>query len=297
MLITSAALNGLRTGFRTNFRGGLEQAPSQYLRVATVVPSTAASETYGWLGKIPNMREWLGDRLVQNLSEYDYLIRNRSFETTIGVNRDHIRDDNIGQYAPLMTELGMSVSAFPDQLVWPLLKAGFTTPCFDKQYYFDIDHPVLDENGVMQSVANTDGGSGTPWFLLCTKRAIKPLIYQEREKFEFVAKDDPNDDNVFWKKEFIYGVDGRCNVGFGFWQFAWGSRQTLNPANYEIARVAIQSFKADYGRPLGLTPDLLVVPPSLGGAARSLLTSALINGGETNKWAGTAEVMEVPWLA
>ena len=42
---------------------------------------------------------------------------------------------------------------------------------------------------------------------------------------------------------------------------------------------------------------LLVVPPSLEGAARGIVASALVNGGETNKWANTAEPMVVPWLA
>ena len=33
----------------------------------------------------------------------------------------------------------------------------------------------------------------------------------------------PGDDNVFFKKEFIYGVDARCNAGYGLWQLAFGS--------------------------------------------------------------------------
>ncbi len=298
MKITSGSLDSLRVGFKTNFQRGLGQAAPMWSRVATKVQSSTRSEKYGWLGKMPNIREWFGDRVVQNLSEFDYEIKNRSFELTIGVDRDDIEDDTLGTYGPLFEEMGMSTAAFPEQLVWPLLSAGFTTPCYDGQFFFDTDHPVIGADGTtVGSVANTDGGSGTPWFLLCSKRALKPIIFQERKPFEFVSMDDPKDPNVFRKKEYQYGVDGRANVGFGFWQFAWGSKQTLNAANYEAARVAISSFKGDYGRPLGLVPDLLVVPPSLEGAAKSILSSQLINGGESNKWAGTAEPLVVPWLA
>lgn len=297
MKITSAGLDALRVGFKTNFQGGLQQAASQYQRVATVVPSGAKSERYGWLNKLPAIREWIGDRVVQNLSESEYEIKNRSWEQTIGVDRDDIEDDTLGTYAPLFTELGMQIGNFPDTLVWPLLKSGFATKCYDGQYYFDTDHPVLNEDGSVGSVANTDGGAGTPWFLLCTKRALKPVIYQERKPFQFVAMDNPADPDVFMKKEFKYGVDGRANVGFGFWQFAWGSKQTLDATHYAAARAAITGMKGDGGRPLGLVPDLLVVPPSLEGAGRTLLQSQLVNGGESNPWANSAELLMVPWLA
>ena len=191
----------------------------------------------------------------------------------------------------------MSTGAHPSRLVWGFLKAGFATLCYDGQYFFDIDHPVIDENGVMQSVANTDGGAGTPWFLINDSRALKPILWQVRKDWQFVAKDKVDDDNVFSKKEFVYGSDSRMNVGFGFWQFAWGSRQALNAANYGAARAALSSMKGDYGRPLGIMPKLLVVPPALESAALKIINNELSAGGETNEWKGTAEVLVVPWLA
>ncbi|MBN8190503.1 Mu-like prophage major head subunit gpT family protein, partial [Salipiger thiooxidans] len=93
------------------------------------------------------------------------------------------------------------------------------------------------------------------------------------------------------------GADARFNSGFGFWQMAWGSKQTLNAANYATARAALSGMKGDYGRPLGLMPNLLVVPPSLESAGRKLLNSELGTGGETNEWKGTAQLLIVPWLA
>ena len=96
------------------------------------------------------------------------------------------------------------------------LSAGFSTNCYDGQPFFDIDHPVLDKNENEISVANTDGGSGTPWFLLDASRAIKPIILQKRKDFQFVAKDKLTDGNVFDNNEFVYGADARGNVGYGF---------------------------------------------------------------------------------
>lgn len=297
MLVNAANLDSLRVGFSTAFQSGLGQAQSMHDRVATMVRSTQMEQSYGWLGKIPNVREWIGPRAVQNLMQHDYAIKEKPWELTIGVDRDHIETDNLGIYTPLFTEMGMSSEAFRQQLVFDLLKAGFSTNCYDGQFFFDTDHPVLDDDGNEISVANTDGGSGTPWFLIDTNRALKPIILQERKNFEFVAKDQLTDDNVFNNKEFVYGTDARMNVGFGFWQFAWGSKQTLDASAYAAARAALTGMKGDYGRPLGLMPNLLVVPPSLESAGRRILNSEYGTGGVTNEWKGTAELLVVPWLA
>lgn len=61
------------------------------------------------------------------------------------------------------------------------------------------------------------------WFLLCTKKAVKPFVFQDRRKARLIAKNKDSDDNVFLDKEYIYGVDMRCNAGYGLWHLAFGS--------------------------------------------------------------------------
>jgi phage major head subunit gpT-like protein len=299
MIITSAALSALRTGFSTAFKKGLGQTSSQYALVSTTITSSTKEQRYGWLGKIPNVREWIGARVVQNLSESDYSIREKKWELTIGVDRDDIETDNLGIYGPLFEDMGQSTGAKWDQLVFGLLKAGFTTACYDGQYFFDTDHPVLDEDGKVISVANTDAipGDGPAWFLLDVSRPLKPMILQKRKDFNFVAKDKDTDDNVFGLNEYVYGADARANVGFGFWQFAYGSKGPLTPETYAAARAALSGMKGDYGRPLGIRPGLLVVPPQLESAGLKIVNSELGDGGKTNEWKGTAKVEVVPWLA
>lgn len=297
MIINQNTLSALQVGFKTSFQRGLGQAASEYTKISTVVPSGAKSETYGWLGKVPNMREWIGERVINGIGQHGYTIVNKDYEATIGVNRNDIEDDNLGVYAPLFEEMGMAAAAHPDQLVWPLLAAGFATNCYDGQYFFDTDHPVLDASGAVTSVANTDGGSGTAWYLIDARRPLKPIIFQQRKAPQFVRKDSPDDDNVFMRKEFLYGTDARHNVGYGFWQFAWGSKQTLDATHYATARAAMMGMKGDYGRPLGLMPNFLVVPPALEQKARELIGVPYLAGGATNPWYNTAEVLVTPWLA
>jgi phage major head subunit gpT-like protein len=300
MIINTANLDALRVGFSALFQQGLGQAPSQWQRVATSVPSAARANTYGWLGDVPGFRKWIGPRTVNSLNTYSYSIANEDYEDTIAVDRNAIDDDagsGLGVYAPRFVAMGRAAGAIKDQLVFAALKSGFAAPCYDGQYFFDTDHPVLDANGVAQSVANTDGGAGTPWFLIDSKMPVAPIILQIRKEAEFVSLDRPTDANVFMNRELLYGVDARYAAGYGFWQWTWGSKQPLDAAHYATARAALAGMKGDHGRPIGVMPDLLVVPPALESAGRKLLNAEYGAGGETNEWKGTAELLVAPWLA
>ncbi len=58
---------------------------------------------------------------------------------------------------------------------------------------------------------------GTTWYLADTSNAIKGLVWQVRKAPEFVAKTELTDDNVFFQKQFIWGVDARGVAGYGPW--------------------------------------------------------------------------------
>lgn len=297
MIINRANLADLFRGFKMIFGEAFTGAPSDWEKIAMLVPSTHGEEKYPWLGTTTRFREWLGDRVIQNLMSYDYTIKNKPYENTVGVDRDHIEDDSIGIYNPMFRQMGMDAKQHPDELVFALLQLGFTTNCYDGQYFFDTDHPVLDVNGNPQSVSNFGGGAGTAWYLIDDTKAIKPIIFQKRREYEFVAMDSPTDEQAFTRKLYRYGVDTRCNVGFGLWQVAYASKQTLNAANYNAAYSALQSLKGDNGKPLGIRPSLLVVPPSLRDAALTIITAETINNGETNINRNSAKVLVSPWLA
>ena len=292
MIINQAALQGIYRSFSTIFKQAFDAAPSMWQEVAMRAPSTGRSVDYKWLGDFPMMREWVGERVIKDLSAFHYELVNKDFESTVAVDRNDIEDDQICVYSPMIQGLGAAAKQHRDILVFGLLKNGFSTICFDGQYFFDTDHPVAG-----QSVSNFGGGSGAPWFLMDLSRPVKPLILQVRKEPQFVAMDSPKDENVFMRKEFRYGVDDRKNVGFGFWQLAYGSKDTLNSTNYAAARAAMMSFKNDEGVPLGIVPTHLVVPPTLEEAGKRLVETQNDASGAGNPWYGTAKLLVVPWLA
>lgn len=296
MDLTPAALRALNTSFSAAFNQAFAGVSPTWSRVAMEVPSTSRSNTYGWMKNLPGMRKWLGDRVVHSIEANAYSIVNEPFEMTIGVDRDDIEDDNLGTYAPLIAEIGLRAAEHPDEIVWPLLNAGFTTACWDGQYFFDTDHPRTDGDGNVVSVSNFGGGAGTPWYLVDMSRAVKPLVLQMRKRPQFVPMDKADDEAVFSRKEIRYGVDDRKAAGFGLWQLAYASKQTLDVDTYMTARAAMMSMKGDGDRVLGLRPTLLVVPPSLEAKARTVLTAEMV-ANNTNIARGTAQLHVEPRLA
>lgn len=299
MIITPQALKELFVAFSKAFKDGFAMAPSHWQKVAMTVPSTGSDTTYGWLGQMPRFREWVGARTLKDLKAHAYKITNKHYESTVKVGRNEIEDDLVGTYSPIFSEMGRAASDFPNELVFGMLAAGFATTCYDGQFFFDTDHPVyenVDGTGAVTSVSNFGGGVGTAWYLLDTSRAVKPMILQERKKAEFVTLTNSNDDHVFKNNEFLYGVDGRWNAGFGLWQLAYASKQTLNAANFEAAYDAIRAMKADGGRPMGLKPTILVVPTSLRAAAEAILKKRELAAGESNTNFERVELLEVEWL-
>lgn len=298
MLINSTSLDLVFRGFSAKYRDAYVNAPVHGDRIAMTMPSEGREETYAWFGQFPNLREWIGARVVQNLSASQFTIVNRKFESTVEVSRDHISDDRLGVFGPVFAEMGLMAAQHRDELIFGLLASGFTTNGYDGQFFFDTDHPVVGADGATVSqVSNFGGGAGTPWFLLDTSRAVKPIIWQERESYEFTTLTRPDDAHVFMTDQYVYGVRARVNAGFGLWQMAYASRQTLTAANYAAARAAMMGLRADGGRPLGIRPTVMIVPPSLEEAALGILNTEYGASGASNVWKGTAEVIVAPYLA
>ena len=287
-------------GFKSVYTDAYNQTPVFHQDFAMEVNSSAASETYGWLGQFPMLREWVGDRVVRQLAAQSFTITNRKFESTVEISREDFADDRYGLFKPVFAEMGHLARQHPDQIIFALLATGFTTQCYDGQYFFDTDHPVPNksnpEGGDPESHANLTDGAGPAWFLFDTSRTIKPFIWQVREKYEFESLTDSRDAHVFITDKYLYGVRARVNAGYGLWQLAHASKTDLTPDTYAAARRKMMGIRGDRGRLLGVMPDLLVVPPELETEARKLLNSENADAGASNPWKGTAKLIVCPYL-
>lgn len=296
MIITQANLEALRTGFDARFKAGLKKSASTYALLATVVPSSTKTATYGWLSTWPRFRKWVGKKKIRSLKEKSYKLVNDSFESTVGIHKDEIKDDNLGLYGPMAEGWGQAAAALPDQLVFDALKNGHATECFDGQNFFDADHPVGDDAGTTYS--NMSGNDAVaPWFLMDLSQPLKPIIYQNREAPHFHMVTDMTDSQVFQTGEYLMGGEARGAAGYTFPQLAHRCTNTLNEANWEAARAAMVGLKDEEGDPLEVSPTHIVVGSSNYAAALELFGNEKKANGASNKWYRAVEIIEAKRLA
>lgn len=288
-------LHALTTSLSAAFTKGLAGVTPQYLRIATEVPSSSASNTYGWLSDLPEIKEWIGERQLAVLSQQGYTVTNKTWESSIRVKREAMEDDQLGQFSIIASGYGRKIGVFPDTLAFKLLSAGFSSLCFDGQYFFDTDHPMAGGtySNIVGDIA-TD--TGEPWFLIDESQVLKPILFQNRRPFKFVSLDDLDNPHTLLNNEFIYGVDGRCNVGFGFWQTAVGSRAPLTTANYEKAVDLLLGMVRDDGEPLGINPTTLVVGRKNRAAAKKIIDAMLVDGGDSNIYYKDVDIVSSPFI-
>lgn len=229
-IVTSDIAKSLLPGLKTTFMQGWGSVELPYKQIVTEVPSTLPTETYGWLGQVPAVRQWTDERIPKGLSEFSYSIKNLKWETSIRVDREVLEDEQYGQVKLRVSQMPGAVARHQNILVFNALANGFTNVCYDGSNFFDTTH--------------AENNSGT-----------------QINKFTALP---------------------------------------LNAANYATVRAAMSGFKDDQGQLVGGMGDLLVVPPALEAAARTLLNADFIadinGGGTTNIWKGSANMIVVPWL-
>lgn len=150
MLITKANLDALRTTFSLAFQQAYDTTEPWAPKIATEVPSSSKSNTYGWLALQVGLREWVGPRVALNLAEHRAELINKSYEGTIEVDRDDIEDDNLGIYqAMLVPQLGQATKKHADQLIKALLQSntGAGPTMYDGKALFADDHPDYSAAG------------------------------------------------------------------------------------------------------------------------------------------------------
>ncbi len=300
MDLTQSALQIFFTGLNTSYEQGYELPPTWWEQIAMEVPSDTELETYGWMDRIPKMREWIGPRQVNNAPLRSRSVVNKDFELTESIPRNRFLDDKLGLYTPIAKNMGWQAKKLHDQQLVTLIQSNPVG--FDDVAFFSASHltniddagsalqsnllalpltpsnysaarakmrgwngrdgqplgtrpsllivpPSLEEAGL--NILNSDfiapsmfGGQTqvgsndnknilkgsasllvidelenqpTTWYLSDTTGMIKPFVVQNRQAPNFVYLNNPTDPNVFWRKEYIFGVDSRSAYDVTLW--------------------------------------------------------------------------------
>jgi phage major head subunit gpT-like protein len=118
--------------------------------------SDGSDEEYGWLGQSPSMNEWVDERKLKALNDFDYKLKNKDYEATLSVDRNAIEDDRLGNVQIRINDLASKAKLHPRKLFFEALLAGTTQLCYDGQPFFSNAH-VEGKSGVQSNLMASAG--------------------------------------------------------------------------------------------------------------------------------------------
>lgn len=145
-IVTTAKATAVSTAITQVMRRQIRNTPSIWPALATRVDSTSDKETYGWLADVPGMQEFLGERIFKELRAFEYAVKNRSWEQSIGLNMEVVDDDRHGLYTPTAQRMTQKAARHPDKLMVELIVAGESGLCYDGQPFYDTAHEEGDRD-------------------------------------------------------------------------------------------------------------------------------------------------------
>lgn len=162
MLINSATLNRVYQNLDKSYQDAYKAVQKLHPAFTMQVPSSTRSNLYAWLGMLPQVREWLGERQAASIGTRTYELVNKHWELSFAIDRNDVEDNTFFSFSTVAAQIGEQFAKHPDKLVASVIEAGLTDLCFDGQQFFDTDHPI-----------NPDGGAGT----YSNKLTTKPLSF------------------------------------------------------------------------------------------------------------------------
>jgi phage major head subunit gpT-like protein len=119
--------------------------------ISVEIPSDRAVEEYAWLGQVPILREWQGERTGEVLNKYSLSIRNTLYEATLPISVDDLRRDKTGILRTRVGDLATRTATHWNELLGTFItngEAGTSGLAYDGQFFFDTDH---GESGTSQT--------------------------------------------------------------------------------------------------------------------------------------------------
>ncbi|WP_336021368.1 Mu-like prophage major head subunit gpT family protein [Acinetobacter pittii] len=137
-------------------------------------------------------------------------------------------DASFGAAKTMMTSLkdenGRSLKIKPDLLVVPPALEATATALMTSSKFADGTENIYKGN--VEVLVDAGLATDTEWHLLSTKKVIKPIIWQIREKANLVSQTDIESGDVFKRGEYLFGVEARGEAGYSLPHLAVGSTGT-----------------------------------------------------------------------
>jgi len=193
MSTTTAAYQAVQRDLTQQFNMRIDaqrQAPF-YPTLCTLINSTSIDEKYGWLGGLPGIKEWIGDRQFKQLRAANYVLTNKHWESSLQFEKNDVDDDRMGGFMAQIQALADEATFHPDELLCQVIIAAETTACFDGQYFFDTDHSWGDSGTQSNSVTYAAATGTSPTveeFRGAYHQALKKMLSYKNDQGKFYIR-------------------------------------------------------------------------------------------------------------
>lgn len=149
MEVSSSSLTTFFTQADVKFGTALAAVDKWQPLLSTTMPSATTQNAYAWMDRIPIMRQWLGDRVINQVSTQQIIVPNLPFELTDALLKEDVMNDQFGIFNMNLQFMAMQAGKWPDQQIANFLinsaAATSSTPAlgYDGKTMFATDHPVL----------------------------------------------------------------------------------------------------------------------------------------------------------
>lgn len=124
-------------------------------RIANTFESTQDTETYGGIGNVPQLREWIGSKDAKGFTEQSVRITNKDWESTIRLKSKDRRRDKTGVVQARIGELAQRSLSHDAKLLSNIIDNGTGTTvatCYDGKALFATDHSVGSSGTINNSI-------------------------------------------------------------------------------------------------------------------------------------------------
>jgi len=144
MEITNTNLDLIYRNANVRYQGALNGTVSYLNQIATTFPSATRQETYAWLERLPRLRKWFGNRVVNSANTHAQVVTNYPFELTVALKRRDVQDDQLGIFGNTVDEMGQQAGLWPDREIADFITSStgaIATNGFDGVPFYSASHP------------------------------------------------------------------------------------------------------------------------------------------------------------
>lgn len=160
MEVTPSALDLIFRTANLNFQDLINRTPTWFDNVATTIPSASREVSYAWLNRLPTLRKWIGDRIINAASAQVRRVLNVPFEHTLGLDKYDIQDDQLGVFYLAVKDQASLVVKWPDNIIAQFFRDMATATLGDGTSNLGFDGvPCVSQNHPLLGGVDGPGGS------------------------------------------------------------------------------------------------------------------------------------------